>query len=225
MKLPMLEEMNTSREWLDTFGGYNHNLKIGEGEFYEMTNLSSDNYPILSPRPKRSVYETASIPQGMIAKDSLCYVDGGDFIINKYNVSQRVNLSLSVKKDDEGKVIPKTLISMGAYVIIMPDKKYINTENLNDYGDIENVFKTTGSVTFELCTADGSIYRNTEPSPTAPEITEEMEKNPLTIPLWIDTSESTHSLKQYSTTTQAWSVIATTYIKISNHIIITIGTH
>ena len=40
MKLPILQEMNASREWLDTFRGYNHNLKIGEGEFYEMTNLS-----------------------------------------------------------------------------------------------------------------------------------------------------------------------------------------
>ena len=46
MKLPILQEMNASREWLDTFRGYNHNLKIGEGEFYEMTNLSSDHYPL-----------------------------------------------------------------------------------------------------------------------------------------------------------------------------------
>ena len=96
MKYPRLSEMNTSREWLDTFGGYNHTLRIGEGEFYEMTNLSSDNYPILSPRPKRGIYISETInPQGMVAKDALCYVDGGDFIINEYPVS----LGLTEEKD------------------------------------------------------------------------------------------------------------------------------
>ena len=39
MKLPELIELSTSREMVDVFGGYNHNLRIGEGEFYDMTNL------------------------------------------------------------------------------------------------------------------------------------------------------------------------------------------
>ena len=208
---PTLAEMNTSREWLDTFGGYNHNLRIGEGEFYEMTNLSSDNYPILSPRPKRSVYETPSLPQGMVAKDALCYIDGGDFIMNEY----RVPLGLTVERDEEDKIIPKTLISMGAYVIIMPDKKYINTKNLADYGEIEKSVTTSAQATFELCTADGSPYRNTEMSATEIQITEEMENDTSKIPLWIDTSSTPHSLKQFSVTTGTWSTIATTYIKIT----------
>ena len=52
MKYPTLTELYTSREMIDVFKGYNHNLRIGSGEFYDMTNLSSDNYPILSPRQK-----------------------------------------------------------------------------------------------------------------------------------------------------------------------------
>ena len=39
MLYPRLTEMNTYREWLDVFLGYNHNLRIGEGEFYEMKNM------------------------------------------------------------------------------------------------------------------------------------------------------------------------------------------
>ena len=204
---PTLAEMNTSREWLDTFGGYNHNLRIGEGEFYEMTNLSSDNYPVLSPRPKRSVYVndtygTPGMPQGMVAKDSLCYVEGGDFIMNEY----RIPMGLTVQKDEEDKIIPKTLISMGAYVIIMPDKKYINTKNINDYGDINKWIDTEASVTFELCTVDGEIYGNV---PTA------LPAEPKEGDYWLDTSSTPHVLKQYSSTNSAWSSIATTYIKIS----------
>ena len=36
MRYPTLSEMVTTRDMLDVFGGYNHNLRIGEGEFYSM---------------------------------------------------------------------------------------------------------------------------------------------------------------------------------------------
>lgn len=212
MKYPKLSEMQTSREWLDVFRGYNHNLRISEGEFYEMENLSSDNYPILSPRSQRGVYASPdNPPSGMVAKDALCYIDGEDFVINEY----RIPMGLSVDKDEDEKIIPKTLISMGAYVIIMPDKKYINTEDISDHDDIEATVVTSSTVYFDLCTADGSVHQNTFPSTTAPPITEAMEKDPSTIPLWIDTSETPHQLKMYSTSTGMWSSYATTYIKIS----------
>ena len=205
MRYPTLSKLNTSREWLDVFKGYNHNLRIGEGEFYEMTNLSSDNYPILSPRGPRGIYATPALPQGMVAKDALCYIDGGDFIINEY----RVPMGLTVDNK------PKTLISMGAYVIVMPDRKYINTKNYNDKGDIDAVVDTESSVTFELCTVDGAKYNNTKAQAYAPEITEEMLQDNSKIPMWIDTSSTPHALKQYSTTSAMWSTVATTYIKIS----------
>ena len=199
MKYPKLTELNTSREMVDVFKGYNHNLRIGEGEFYDMKNLSSDNYPILSPRPKRGIYATPNVPQGMVAKDALCYIEGGDFVMNEY----RVSMGLSIDEK------PKTLISMGAYVIIMPDKKYINTANLSDYGSIEASFVTSAATTFELCKYDGVGYGDVVTQDTAPTEPENMD-------LWIDTSETPHSLKQYSTTTDMWSTIATTYIKISS---------
>ena len=206
-QLPALYELNTSRELIDVFGGYNHNLRIANGEFYNMKNLTSSDYPVLSPRPKRGFYATPDSPQGMVAKDSLCYVDGDTFYINGYPVK----MELSTKAED----CPKTLISMGAYVIILPDKKYINTENLTDFGKIEAEVTTEGTVTFELCTVEGVAYTNTVLSPTAPKITEEMENGTTTIPLWIDTSGDTHALKQYSTSSDMWSTIATTYIKIT----------
>lgn len=183
---------------VDVFKGYNHNLRIGEGEFYDMKNLSSDSYPVLSPRHKRGVHAAPSIPQGLIAKDSLCYVDGGDFIINEY----RVPMGLTVDEK------PKTLISMGAYVIIMPDKKYVNTADLTDYGSIEATVTTSSTVTFELCKLDGVGYEGAVIQPTAP-------TSPANMDLWIDTSSTPHTLKQYSATSDMWVSIATTYIKIS----------
>jgi hypothetical protein len=195
---------------VDIFKGYNHNLRIGDGEFYDMKNLSSDNYPVLSLRHKRGTYAVPTNPQGLVGKDFFCYVDGGDFVINGLPVS--LNLSTNAKD------CPKTLISMGSYVIIMPDKKYVNTldedgEAHYAYGDIEKSV-TKESVTFTLTTIDGVDYDNVAQE-SAPTITDEMKEDTSKIPKWIDTSKTPHTLKQYSTTTETWTTIATTYIKIS----------
>jgi hypothetical protein len=202
MKYPTLTELTTSREMIDVFGGYNHNLRIGVGEFYDMTNLTSADYPVLSPRPKRGIYASPDNPQGLISKDALCYVDGEDFVINDY----RVPVGLSTKAED----CPKTLISMGAYVIIMPDKKYVDTANFASQSQfsIEASVTTASTVTFSLCKLDGSEYENTVVSDTAPE-------SPKNLDLWIDTSSTPHALKQYAETTALWTSVATTYIKIS----------
>jgi hypothetical protein len=196
MKYPKLKVLKTSRQMVDTFKGYNHNLRIGDGEFFDMKNMTSDHYPVLSPRGKRGVYASPGKPNGLIAKDALCYVDGTDFVMNEYRVDMGLN--------DE----PKQLISMGAYVIIMPDKKYINTLDMTDYGSIEASFTTTTDVTFELCTISGDLYRGATISAIEPE-------EPANMELWIDTSSTPHSLKQYSATSGMWVTIATTYIKIS----------
>jgi hypothetical protein len=204
MKYPILTELPTSREIVEVFKGYNHNLRIGDGEFYDMTNLSSDNYPVLSPRSQRGVYATPGNPQGLVAKDALCYVDGTDFIINGES-EYRIAMGLTV--DDR----PKTLISMGAYVIIMPDKKYINTADHTDYGPIEASVEAE-NVTFSLCKVDGVDYENVKTQSTPP-TTAEMEEDPTI--MWLDTSVTPNVLKVYSTSTSAWSSVATTYIKIS----------
>ena len=180
---------------VDTFKGYNHNLRISDGEFFDMKNMTSDHYPVLSPRGNRGVYASPASPKGLIAKDSLCYVDGTEFVMNEYRIDMGLN--------DE----PKQLISMGAYVIIMPDKKYINTQNLNDHGNIEATFQAN-SATYEMCKVDGAVYGNVPKAPNAPE-------NPANMQLWIDTSSTPHVLKQYSESSSVWNQIATTYVKIS----------
>ena len=203
MIYPKLNELNTSRDNVEVFRGYNHNLRIGDGEFYDMTNLTSDDYPVLSPRRPRGVYASPTTPLGMISKDSLCYVDGSKFVIDKY----KIEMGLS---DD-----PKSLISMGAYVIIMPDKKYINTANLNDFGNIEASVITSAAVNFELCKIDGTGYEDMVVSPTAPPLPEG-EESYADRTLWLDTASKPNVLKQYSTTSSQWVSVATTYIKISS---------
>ena len=200
MKYPTLPVQKSSRETVEYFKGYNHNLRIGKNEFFDMRNMSSDNYPVLSPRGKRGFYVKPASPQGLIAKDVICYVDGQEFVMGEY----RVDMGLSTAVED----CPKQLVSMGAYVIVMPDKKYINTMDITDFGNIEASFTSSTDVSFALCTITGDTYDNTVISPAEPD-------NPANLDYWIDTSSTPHTLKQFSATSGMWVIIATTYVKIS----------
>ena len=86
MKYPTLTEQSVYREMVDVFGGYNHNLRIGNGEFFDMKNMTSSSYPVLSPRGKRGNYIDTAGADSMIAKDALCYVDAPYFVMGQYNV-------------------------------------------------------------------------------------------------------------------------------------------
>ena len=199
MRFPTLNPGNSTREMTDEFRGYNHNLRIGSGELYDEMNLSSDRYPVLSPRKQRGLFYMTEGDRitGLIEKDTLCAASGTNFIIDGYPVDIGLN--------DE----PKQLVSMGAYVIILPDKKYINTADLTDFGEIEAYIETQGPVTFSLAREDGTDY-NAEYLQSS----EPLEPDNAT--LWIDTSSVPHTLKQWSEASGMWVSIATTYVKISS---------
>lgn len=214
MIYPKLKELNTSRDMIDVFKGYNHNLRIGEGEFYDMTNLTSADYPVLSPRPQRGEYKSLEDPKAIICKDNICYVDGEDLYINEYKIED-------FKLDDKSKPT-KTLISMGAYIIIMPDAKYINTENYSDKGSIEKTFTTSSDITFTLCDIDGTEFENAifddegrperiQAQPIVPEYGGGALPSGV---LWLDTSNVPYVLKIYDATRTQWTVVDTTYVKI-----------
>ena len=199
MQYPKLRELKTNRQIVDTFRGYNHNLRISDGEFFDMKNMTSDYYPILAPRGKRGVF-LEDIHGEIISKENLCYVKDGGFHIAKDRVTEFVMLGLKAGQ--------KQLISMGAYVIIMPDKKWVNTATL-EFGDIEQSNTSQANVSFELCTITGDAYSGVKIASTAPADPKDQE-------LWIDTSSVPHTLKRYSGTSEMWVAIATTYVKISS---------
>lgn len=196
---PTVQAQTAQRRVTDVFAGYNHNLRINEGEFYDEENLCSDDYPLLSTRRHRGVYAAPATAQGLIAKDALCYVDGTEFVINE----KRIEMGLST----EAEMCPKSLVSMGAYVIILPDRKYINTADLSDFGSIEASYTSVSDVTFNLCTVDGARL-DVIAGAAAPE-------NPKNGEYWLDTSATPHTLKVYSETSAMWMSVVTTYVKIS----------
>lgn len=200
MRMSQLAEVPQTRSIVDYFYGYNHNLTISEGEMYDMRNLSSDSYPALSVRKKRGKIGLPDVTgkvNGMISKEELCIVKGKHLFVGDKEVE---GLELEDSK--------KQLVSMGAYIIIFPDKAYCNTKDLDDCGFIERHYLSEGNVNFSICRVDGTEYENVIVSADSP-------AEPENSQYWIDTSTTPHTLKQYVSTTSMWTSIASTYVRIS----------
>ena len=127
MKLPYIEETSQSRIVTETFYGYNNHLKIAINEFADMENISCRDYPMIGTRPKRGTAAALTAPQGMISKDALLYVDAGKVF---YNGAEVTGLTLTPTGE-------KQIVSMGAYAVFFPDKKYLNTADLSDHGGLD----------------------------------------------------------------------------------------
>ena len=206
MYKPTLTELPSSRDVIDVFGGYNHNMRIGNGEFYDMQNLTSAYYPLLSPRRQRGTYLTPDDnPRCLIEKDALCYVFKRG--TNLFFVMNEHEYDLGTTPIDAE--VERKLVSMGAYVIIFPDRLYINTKDTTDFGKIDAEFTTSGTVTYELCDAEGNPYVVNETSVEEP--TEPTDKM-----IWLDRSSAPASLKQFSEASGMWIGIASVYVKISS---------
>lgn len=145
MYFKYLNEPSLSRSMQSTFYGLNKNARIGEGEFADMANMSGDSYPLMSPRKKRSVvwkapYDTVTETDadgnevetleykrlnGILGDVGFAAVWGTDF----YYMGEKVeDLELA---DSE-----KTMLSMGAVILIYPDEVYYNTVT-GEYGAMD----------------------------------------------------------------------------------------
>lgn len=96
------------------FRGLNHTLGAGDGDIWDMKNMTSDHYPVLATRPPRWKYKTLAEPGGLFALRGLCWVDGETFYHNGEAKGQ-------VSKGS------KRFGVLGDYIVILPDKCCYNT--------------------------------------------------------------------------------------------------
>lgn len=133
---PTIQETARSQQVTDTFGGYNHNLKIPEGEFYEIENLCGDDYPLLATRKQRNTLQVqVENLQAMVSKgDKLYYISGYD------STTKTCGFYADGKKVmDLAHAGSKRFVSMGAYLLIWPDKVWYNTAD-GTHGNMEKMF-------------------------------------------------------------------------------------
>lgn len=141
-----------------TFGGYRHERGNFDGTVYDMENLCSDRYPLLSTRKKRVAAGGTDTFYGAFAVGSdLCVADGTALYKNERAV---------------GTVTPgeKTFAALGRRVVVFPDKVYLNLSAKGRYTDLaalasavpapawNDVYAVGAAAPFDLYRWDGASW-------------------------------------------------------------------
>lgn len=124
MEYPRLGQYPASRETLAAFGGLDRRPSAPEGCFSQMENMGSRQYPMAASCPGPRLLRRGRV-RGLTAKDKLCFVEDGRLFLGE----DSYQLPLT---DGE-----KRLVSMGAYILIFPDKVYFNTADPGDFGSFQ----------------------------------------------------------------------------------------
>lgn len=121
------------------FPGLNHSYAAGDGDIYEMKNLTSDYFPLMATRQKRRKTGKLTAPGGIFSHGKLAWTDGTKFY---YDGAEKGTVTAGAK----------TFAGIGAFVVIFPDKKYYNTLT-EDFGSLESGWSGS-SLTFK----NGALY-------------------------------------------------------------------
>ncbi|MDO5112176.1 MAG: hypothetical protein Q4E65_07710 [Clostridia bacterium] len=193
MLLPRMKATPRKQLSLTAFGGYRHDHLAGADQFFDMQNLSSDRFPLLGTRKPRGLCATLQHPNGLCAKNALCYVDGTTLYYDGTAVGAVSNT-------------PKQFVTLGSSILIWPDKLRYDTAQ-GALTPLGASFKSTGSVTFSMCNLQGEVYSGYTVAAMPPD-------NPDGGDLWLDTQDMPHTLKRYSAATGLWISVSATYIRI-----------
>ena len=138
-------KFNPRQERILEFKGYNRKTVIDDGEMRDMYNLSSDEFPCLSQRKPRAVYDEGfEYPTAMITKNKKLAV------ISNKQFSYDGVIYPSLKLSDETYMVP-----INSKICFFPEKKYFDVV-IEDIGDMAaeesledvEVTITTSTLTF-----------------------------------------------------------------------------
>lgn len=209
------------RKLLTVFGGYHHRPIIDTGECFDMQNLTSDDYPLLSVRKARYAYAylDGSSMQDCVALHSrsdhpvVCNLYG-DILCGGHTLSGLLHTENGTVP---ASTLPKKIVSMGAWCLIFPDKVYFNAVKLGngdelvegeDYGVLEKHYAsddyTVGgippSITIQPCKPDGSPFSDLVNAQTAPQ-------NAADGDFWRDISNFPYVIRQWNAELGLWKEI------------------
>lgn len=235
--LPQLNSISKTQTVQEEFRGLNHNKFLNDTELYDMKNMSVDHYPYASPRRKRGIFKTEAgktfgnfvyetgkkaVCNGIASKQGFCFVEGNRFYYKSND--ENVYRDIGQVSDDE-----KQFVSLGAYILIFPDKKYFYSLMFNHYDDeewLENhglkksdyfgdleAFSEFGTVKMNMCNVYGEDYKFDYIQSNMPD--EEEGSNIENGTMWLDISSSPAKMMEYSDTYSGWLEITSNYIKVT----------
>lgn len=212
MYLPNISEEGISKAFIDQWLGYNHNYKVGDGEFFDSNNLSSDQFPLLSPRKARTnltnlTEEGDDLPvmRGVIQVGTDIWALWDKYL---WNISTDIQTDISDILDGDY-TSEQTLLVMGSYLLMFPLKAYINLNDLTDMGLMEAEFEAPENITitYTPCSLSGAALQNLTVASTSP-------ATPAHGDYWICTATDKEGLYCWNDYQSEWEAVAVSYIKI-----------
>ncbi len=202
MRYPKLKAIPSQTLWTEQFTGLDRRPRADDGSFDAMGNMTGESWPLLCSRKKRGIVAELEQPLGMLAMEKLAWIDGSTLY---YDGQPTPITDLSLAPD----MLPKQMVSMGAYLLVFPDGVYCNTVDMSDYGSINRLYASPvgAPITFTLCTLEGQAYPSGKITVSATEPQE-----PETGDYWLDTSEKTHVLYAWN---GEWTAVSSVYVRIS----------
>lgn len=206
----ILNEIEGAQDFCEEFKGYNHNIRRGSGEFYDMKNMTMDLYPIISTRKSRSISVINDIIaeySGQINGVKPCF--DGYIAIVKGNTLIITGISKTTYSFDLNALnTQRQLVCLGNSLIIFPDKKQVTMNktsgNVFEIDDLAREF-TAKAIFLAPCDSDGNgITITTQKQDGEPE-----DKSIY----WFDTTDSLNEFKKWSDALKTW-VAVDMYIEI-----------
>lgn len=216
MYYQQITENNNTREMLSQFLGYNHNYRISSGEWYDMENLSSDNYPVMTPRDKRALLVEAENIRGILITDNnLTYLAGNILHYGSITFDLEEYFRTESIADELGGIVwqydtsEQQLIRFGAYIVAFPSGVYVNVIDRTT-GSITETYETPEDIdiTFKMCDSTGGDLQNVVASSSAPE-------DPSDGDYWLRTTQDAEGLYIWVGYLSTWEAVATSYIMIT----------
>ena len=218
---PGLKAAAPYRQRLEVFKGLNRSFRIGKGEFCELENLTSDDFPVLSTRRKRGKINYA-VPDE--CREMFYIPDAGLFYVVNHREENGQWAELRLLKSS-GEIAstyvelnqePKQFALMGRKLIIAPDMIAVDIHTLSHEKMEYALAIRSGLIYFQMCREDGTFYGTCEASSVAP-------ADPADGDYWLDLGAEEESFKQYSATEEVWIEVRSTCIRIwgsglSNHL-------
>ena len=201
MRIPKLNPLKERRQITSAFLGYDKRAVIEDGAWRNTQNVTLDEYPTLKVRGKRGTIlddGTAVAPTEIVkCGNKLAYIEGSVIHVG----DESFDWSGSITANSEHQ-----LIVFGAYLLIFPEQRYINTTDFTDRGDMDaGVYTDQYPVFFRICDKDGEAIGAQEGT-SPPGVADEGD-------WWLDTSTIPNVLRKYNG--EEWIAYGSTYISVT----------
>lgn len=149
MKFKPMQPIGKSKQMIGVFGGLNQSSVGADNEFLDMKNVSSRLYPSLTLCEQSVPFADLNEPFQFFWKNDNYFITA-DTIMKQGENGKRLKLN---RKD-----LDRTLVGMGAYICIFPDKQVYNTAT-GELLDMEASYTQSGSISIAPVSEGSSFVK------------------------------------------------------------------